>query len=574
MEVDVRSLSPAGQGNYKKMTEGIPVWKELEDITAAPMEYNQKLLMEILQDNKDTEYGRKYGFGDIHTVEEFQAKVPVSTYDDYADAIYRMTEEGGENLICSYPISHYNKSSGTMGNPKRLPMSERAIEINNKYMMKYLYGLLGEKTGSGWLDGKTMSLTESAASISTLKCGATFGAVSVKTVLQFRPYLQMMFTSPDEATFPRPDTNTRYLHARFGLMDKSVTNVGASFFSFYLELLRYIEKNWKLLTDDIEAGTIDSSIKMSAEVRESLEKKLTPMPERAAELRKIFEKGFEQPFVPKVWPNLCYIMGVGTGGFKVYADQIRERYTGSRIRQLKMGLTASEGLFSLPFELDSDDSVLVPDSVFYEFLPLDAGDDFSRIATLDQVEVGKDYEVIITNVSGFYRYRMRDAVRVTGKHNETPTIQFLYRIDQNVSIMGEKTTEVALRAAAENTAKELGFEMIDFSMYPDLEASPVRYLYFMEVGKLPKGLKPKEIRYVLEQNLARANPSMGDKVRKGICGTTKLNFLEPETYMLYRDLMLTKGVASGQLKPVRVITNEVQRKFFFGLTEYGVEAVR
>ena len=267
-------------------------------------------------------------------------------------------------------------------------------------------------------------------------------------------------------------------------------------------------------------------------------------------------------------------MGVGTGGFKVYADKIRERYTGSSVKQLKMGLTASEGLFSIPFDLDCDDGVLVPDSVFYEFLPLDAGDDFSKIVTLDQVEEGKEYELIITNCSGFYRYRMRDAILVTGKHNNTPTIQFLYRIDQNVSIMGEKTTEVALRAAAENTAKELEFELIDFSMYPDLDASPVRYLYFMEIGKKPADLKPKEIRYVLEKNLAIANPSMGDKVKKGICGPTKLNFLEPETYMLYRDLMLAKGVASGQLKPVRVITNETQRKFFFGLTEYGVELVK
>jgi hypothetical protein len=329
-----------------------------------------------------------------------------------------------------------------------------------------------------------------------------------------------------------------------------------------------------MLVHDIETGTIDDSVKMSAQVRESVTAKLTPMPERARELEAIFEQGFDEPFVPKVWPNLKYIMGVGTGGFKAYADKIRERYTGPGVKQLKMGLTASEGLFSLPFKLDCDDGVLVPDSVFYEFLPLEAGDDFSKIVTLDKMEIGKEYEVLVTNCSGFYRYRMRDAVRVTGKHNETPTIQFLYRLDQNVSIMGEKTTEVALRAAAEDTAKELGFDLIDFSMYPDLDASPVRYLYFMEVGKMPEGLRPKEIRFVLEKNLAKANPSMGDKVKKGICGATKLNFLEPETYMLYRDLMLTKGVASGQLKPVRVISNEMQRKFFFGLTDYSVELVK
>lgn len=574
MKIDMKTLTPAGQGNYQKVMDGTPVLEELEKMTADPMKYNTQYLLQIIQDNKDTEFGRRYGFADIHTVEDFQKKVPVSKYDDYVEEIIRMTEDGEKDLICSYPINHYNKSSGTMGNPKRLPMSEKAIEINNRYLTKYLYGLLAKKLGTDWIDGRSMSLTESACSVPTLKSGASFGAVSVKMTLQYRDYLPLMFTSPDEATFPRPDTNTRYLHARFGMMDKNVTSAGASFFSFYLELLRYIEHNWEMLVHDIETGTIDPSVKMSADVRESLQKKLVPMPERAAELREIFLQGFDEPFVPKVWPKMRYIMGVGTGGFKVYAEKIRERYTGDSIKQLRMGLTASEGLFSVPFDLNCDDGVLVPDSVFYEFLPLDAGDDFSKIVTLDKVEEGKDYEVIITNCSGFYRYRMRDAVRVTGKHNNTPTIQFLYRIDQNVSIMGEKTTEVALRAAAENTAKELEFELIDFSMYPDLEASPVRYLYFMEIGKKPADLKPKEIRYVLEKNLAIANPSMGDKVKKGICGATKLNFLEPETYMLYRDLMLAKGVASGQLKPVRVITNETQRKFFFGLTEYGVELVK
>jgi hypothetical protein len=190
------------------------------------------------------------------------------------------------------------------------------------------------------------------------------------------------------------------------------------------------------------------------------------------------------------------------------------------------------------------------------------------------VEIGKDYELIITNLSGFYRYRMRDAIRIVGKYYNVPTIEFLHRIDQTVSIMGEKTTEDALRMAVENTAKQLDIDLIDYSMYPDIDSSPVRYVFFFEVGNMPKDLRPKEIRYVLEQNLAKANPSMGDKVKKGICGPTKLNFLEPESYSLYRDLMISKGAASGQLKPVRVINNEIQRRFFFGVTEYGVDGKR
>ena len=45
---------------------------------------NERLLMQILRDNADTEYGRKYDFANIHSVAEYQEKVPYTTYDDYA----------------------------------------------------------------------------------------------------------------------------------------------------------------------------------------------------------------------------------------------------------------------------------------------------------------------------------------------------------------------------------------------------------------------------------------------------------------------------------------------------------
>ncbi len=50
---------------------------------------NEKLLLRILEQNKDTEYGRKYGFANIHSIEEYQKKVPVSVYDDYAGYIFK-----------------------------------------------------------------------------------------------------------------------------------------------------------------------------------------------------------------------------------------------------------------------------------------------------------------------------------------------------------------------------------------------------------------------------------------------------------------------------------------------------
>lgn len=572
--MDMEKLTPAGQGNLQQVKIGRTVVEALEQMAQEPMTANEKLLMEILQKNKDTEYGKKYDFANIHSVEEYRRKVPVSVYDDYAGYILRMSEKGEENLITSGKVVHYNKSSGTVGNPKRIPLTEEAFSIFQKYNGPYRAGLIAKELGEEWINGRNMSIAESTAEQHFTKSGVTYGALSVKMIAEFRPYLEMAYTSPDEASFPEAETNTRYLHARFGLMDRELTNIAANFLGYLLEVLRYMEQNWQLLVEDIEQGTIHPEIRMSDAVRVSLMKKIRPMPERAKELREIFEQGFGEPIVPKLWPHAQFLTGVGSGGFKVYAEKIREKYMGETIARYFTGINASEGMISVPFELDNEKSVPVPDSIFYEFLPVDAEDDFSKIVTMDQVEAGKEYEIIITNLSGFYRYRMRDAVRITGWHKKLPVMEFLSRIDQTVSVMGEKTTEVALRAAAEQTAEQLGFEMIDFSVYPDVNNVPPRYVYFMEIDKLQEGLKAKEIRFVLEKNLAKANPSMGDKVSTGICAPTKLNILEPETYSLYRDLMVMKGAVATQIKPVRVIHNEMQRKFFFGQTEYGVELVK
>ena len=126
MTIEERKLTPAGQGNLQQIKLGIPVVEALNRMAEDPMGENEKLLLRILEQNKDTEYGRKYGFANIHSIEEYQKKVPVSVYDDYAGYILRMSEDGEENLITSGKVVHYNKSSGTVGNPKRIPKIGRA----------------------------------------------------------------------------------------------------------------------------------------------------------------------------------------------------------------------------------------------------------------------------------------------------------------------------------------------------------------------------------------------------------------------------------------------------------------
>ena len=210
--------------------------------------------------------------------------------------------------------------------------------------------------------------------------------------------------------------------------------------------------------------------------------------------------------------------------------------------------------------------VLLPESGFYEFIPARGGDD-ERTYNIDELEVGEDYEIVITNLSGLYRYRIRDVIRVTGYYNETPLVRFIYRKNQLVSIAGEKTNEESLRWTVEEFSRESGVEVVDYSVYEDTATAPGRYVILIEpVRAVRKGEIPG-LRELMESTLMRANPAYGEMVMSGTLSPLKLVILQQQTYLLYRDMMIAKGASANQLKPVRLIDTPFKEQFFFALRE-------
>ena len=534
-----------------------------ELMTKNPMAVQTRLLLELLSENRDTEYGRKYGFADIHSIEEFQARLPITEYDDYAEYINRMVNNREENLISAQKPTWYNKTSGTVGVPKKIPYTQRTRDWFNRYNLIYQTGLLSQVIGEHYFGGRSLNLFRCGDAIVRLPDGTPFGPISEAGLRAYIPQWSHLFSNPMQGAFAPRGTDTRYLNARYSLCDKDMNNINCTFTGFLLDFLRYVEKNWELLVSDIEQGVIDASVELPEDIREALTAELRPMPERAAELRAIFEEGFDTPFMPKAWPKLAYVVGGASAGFARYTNEIRERYLGMDIAFYYRGISASEGVFTVPVALAAHETALIPDSLFYEFIEVDAED--AQPVTMDKLEVGKKYELVITNHSGFYRYRMKDVLLVTGFHNATPLVEFQYRIDKTVSLMGEKTTELALRVAAERTAKDCGFLLVDSSVYPDTEN--VQYVYIMEIDRVPQSLTEAEVHATLEKHLAEVNPSYGDKVKNELIHPARLLFAQPETYVLYKEMMLMRGNAIAQLKPVTVIGNDMQKRFFFTLTE-------
>ena len=430
-------------------------------------------------------------------------------------------------------------------------------------------GLKATLLDGAWMRGRAFCTSEGTHR--TLPSGITVGSASSVMADYIRggkealgSMMTTLYTSPVEATLPVPGTDTKYIHARFALMDENVTGMICVFYSIVINYLKYIADNYELLIDDIERGTINEDIRLTPEVRESLLAKIQPMPERAARLREVFKNGSDFCFVPEVWPNMAYISGVGGDGFSIYDRILKERYTGGCLKNIYSGVTASEGLWSVPGGIDTEDSPLAPGSVFFEFLPVECGDDFTKCVTMDKVEVGKVYEIIATNLCGFYRYRSSDAVKVTGFRGTTPTVRFMYRVNRTINMAAEKTTEKALQVAVENTMEELGIALSDFSVYPDYDN--MTYVFLIEPMREDVEVSEEQLSACVCKNLCIAN----DEYRYCCLETARLkkpvaHWLQPQTAMLYRDMMVYNGASANQIKPVRVIQNEKQRKFFFGL---------
>ena len=557
--------------NQANVAQAQPDYVAFREECRDPFGTNEKLLLSILRDNKDTEYGIRYDFAHITSYEEYREKVPVIKYQDIAGDIDRMVD-GEKNILTAYPFSHMNETSGTVGKAKLIPMTDRQTQVFLKYNKHYMDAFYADKLGVDWMKGHIFCTSQ--GKYRTAPSGITIGDASSKMAEYVQggrdgldAMLRTLYTSPVEATIPVLGTDTKYIHTRFALADSSVTGIVSGFYIMVVQYLHYIAENYEMLIHDIETGTIDERVDLPVDVKASLLKKIQPMPERAAQLREIFKNGSNFRFVKKIWPDMQFIFGVGGDGFSVYADTIRKQYADESVKFILNGVTSSEGLWSVPVDMESEDAVLVPGSAFMEFLPVDAGDDFSKIVTIDKLEVGRVYELIITNLCGFYRYRMSDALLVTGFFEKTPRVRFMYRVDNTINLACEKTTEKALQQAVEKTAAELGFELSDFTVYPDAASTPPGYTFLIQPPLPVEGITEEQLAETLDKYTCEANALYEECILDHSMRHANAFWLQPETTFLWRELQIAKGRSAGQLKPVRTIANEDQRKFFFIMRE-------
>jgi len=533
---------------------------------------NDELLFRIVHDNASTEYGREHGFTAITSIDEYKERVPLSTYDDYAPYIERMVKDGEEGLITNYPVTHYARTSGSIGVPKYIPVCQETVDHYTTYATNLVYGVLGEyyrnTTGHQYNPGHVLLALDGKPAFT--ERGIPMGPISATALNKIKGILPYLYTTPADVITTQQDMNLKYIKTRYALAYRDLIGINGSFMTQVVDLMDFVRDNWELLCRDIREGTIHDSIKIPDDVREELLSMTEPDPKRAAELEREFKLGFETPIIPRIWPRFSFVTGIGTAAFAPYTKRMRA-YTGKNVPYEHTVYAASEALMAASRHVGDTSYVLLPDGAYYEFIPIDAEEGNETTIGIADLEEGKEYEVVLTTPSGFYRYRIYDVIRVTGFYNQAPLIQFIYRKNQMVSIGGEKTNGEMVQWAIEEFTKRTGVGVSDYSVYADTSTTPGHYTMFVEPERPVPFDRHEECRETLERLLGQANPSLGDKMRTRLIGPLTLYFVQQETYQLYRDIMVSKGRSANQLKPVRVIDTPGKHRFFctFIATEEG-----
>ena len=540
---------------YKTIiSAGAIVDNKLERDTKHALNVNEKVLKNILKRNEESEIGKKYDFKNIKTIDDYKNKVPITKYDYYEEYIKRMAKGEKKVLMCD-EVEYFGHTSGTTGKQKLIPSTKKARMIASKYMAfllnRYPYDNLKYewKYGRGLLIADIVMTSYTEGNIPV--CSATSGGMKAMGKM-----IKYLYTSPYEVMTIKDKESSLYLHILFALKERGLTFISGVFISSVLDMFRIMEENHLDLVKDIRTGKVNRNLVIDDDVREKLNSYLEPDAMRADELEKIFKDGF-RACARKIWPSLVYIGTVTGANFSIYDDKVN--YYTNYLPIYSPCYAATEATIGMNKNVGIIKYIVIPDTVFYEFLPVDMENkQGGKIITknIDELEIGEKYEVLVTNYSGLYRYRLGDVVRVVGYYNNSPEIVFEYRKNQVLNMASEKTNEMQLVAALRNTVKISELEIIDYITEPDNNVSPGRYIIYVEFKDPLDAFTLKRVEKQLEIELKRTNIAY-DRARYNFkLSPLKLVQLKKGTFNKVKESMYHKGVSKNQIKVPRVINKE------------------
>ncbi|WP_304342938.1 GH3 auxin-responsive promoter family protein [Chryseobacterium koreense] len=374
---------------------------QIQNFMKHPVETQNGVLFSQLYFAENTDYGKIHGFSSISNYGDFVRNVPIVTYEDFEPYIEK-ARQGHPDIFWPGYIRKFAKSSGTTNaKSKFIPISEECLEDCHFKAGKDLLSIYANNHPENNLfSNKNLRLGGSSELYENFN--TKFGDLSA-IMIENLPFWVEITTTPSKK----------------------------------VSLMSEWESKLKAIISEVKNEDVGS---------------LTGVPSWMMVLlqRTLAETGYST--ISELWPNLEVFFHGGIS-FKPYREQYR-KIIGNDINYYEI-YNASEGFFGIQDVSGSDEMLLMLDyGIFYEFIPMEKFDPNNLQAIpLEEVEVGKNYAMVISTNSGLWRYLIGDTVRFTSVHPYR--IRISGRTKHYINAFGEElmidNVETALTKACEAT---------------------------------------------------------------------------------------------------------------------------
>jgi hypothetical protein len=476
---------------------------QIELFIKYPHDVQEEWFQNLISSAQYTEWGKQYDYSSIYTQNQYKERVPIQNYDTLKPYIERMLK-GEKNVLWPSEIKWFAKSSGTTSDrSKFIPVSEEALEECHFKGGKDLLSLYcNNRPNTKIFTGKCLVLGGSHQ-INQLNSESSYGDLSA-VLIKNLPFWAEFYRTPDMS---------------ITLMD-----------------------NFEEKVEKMARATIDVNVT-----------NLSGVPTWNIVLAKRILEITGKDNLLEVWPNLELYFH-GAVNFTPYREQFKKLIPTDNMYYLET-YNASEGFFGIQDQPNSEEMLLMLDyGIYYEFLPMENfGQENPGTIGLDEVELNRNYAIIISTNAGLWRYMIGDTVKFTSL---SPfRIQITGRTKHFINAFGEEliidNAEKALTKACHLT----GAVIRDYTAGPIYfkEKEAGGHEWIIEFEKMPDN--SEHFTDVLDQTLREVNSDYDAKRYKDLALRRPLLHIAPEG-TFYR-WMKSRGKLGGQNKVPRLANERI-----------------
>ena len=439
----------------------------------------QQTLQSLLQLNDSTDFASDFHLRPGMSISEFQRQIPVAGFDlvrPYIDKVKTGRHQallGSGNKLLMFALT-----SGTTAESKLIPVTRQFVSDYRRGWQCWGIGLYFDYPA---LQPLNMVQIASSHNRFTTEGGTPCGNISGLVAAMQSRIVRSMYSVPSSVIHISNAELKRYAALKFAVEDPFVGMMITANPSTVVQMMELMESRTEDLLRDIHDGTFHGAAIAESPIKSDIPKS-APNRKRAIELEKtVSQTGKLSPEI--VWPDLV-ALGVWCGGSAAaYLKRLRQWFPNTIIRD--HGLHASEGRMTMPLQNNSSAGVLEVQTHFFEFVPVEeSGGDHPATLLAHELQVDKEYFILLTTSSGLYRYNIQDVVRCTGFHGTTPLLEFRHKGAHISSITGEKIAESQVVEAVQRASEMLGCALRLFTLTPEW-SQPPGYVLYVDVASGP-----------------------------------------------------------------------------------------